>query len=99
MTTRTGGALDAARQAGTAGKIDAAESVDAGSGEGQPSPKKRQAMRQDGLQIDGFGLPVNGVARKRILAEMKQEDPAVLTIDWNDALAGKARKLTEKHYG
>ena len=66
----------------------------------QPTGKKTGEVRQDGLQIDGFGLPVNGPARARVLAELGVTfTPAGAPGDWNDELAAKARKLTEKFYG
>lgn len=56
-------------------------------------------VRKDGLQIDGFGLPVNGPARIRILSEIDAKDPLAAPNAWTDATAAKARKLTEKFYG
>ena len=67
--------------------------------EGQPTPTKRRGVRQGGLQIDGFGLPVNGVARARLLEELGEADPLQEPADWNETKACKARRLTEKHYG
>ncbi len=68
-------------------------------GEVQPPPTNTAPVGQGGLQIDGFGLPVNGVARARVLGELGGKDPARVKTEWNEALADKARQLTEKYYG
>ncbi len=70
----------------------------------ESTPTSSPSVRQSGLQIDGFGLPVNGPARARVLAELGSEekaqaDPLTAPKEWNDALAAKASELTEKFYG
>ena len=67
----------------------------------QRTGKSAPSVRQGCLQIDGFGLPVNGPARAKVLAELKDAkgDPLANPKDWNETLAGEARKLTEKFYG
>jgi N-methylhydantoinase B/oxoprolinase/acetone carboxylase alpha subunit len=80
-------------------KNTADHSADAGNMVSQPTPAQSQTVRQDGLQIDGFGLPVNGVARAKVLGELSEKDPVADPSKWSDTLATKARKLTEKFYG
>ena len=66
-----------------------------------PTPDEPAKARRDGLQIDGFGLPVNGPARQRILEEMGADEPIGPegSDEWTTTQAGKARELTEKYYG
>lgn len=64
-----------------------------------PAPTPNPPLRQGGLQIDGFGLPVNGVARTRVLNDLGLADPAAGGGEWKDTQAAAARELTEKHYG
>ena len=76
--------------AAPAASTDQAEQVS------QPTPATKPAIRQDGLQIDGFGLPVNRIARIRVLAELAADEPAD-GEPWDRA--AEARKLTETFYG
>ncbi len=65
-------------------------------GVSQLTGTRRPEMRQDGLQIDGFGLPVNRIARRRVLQALGAEDP-IGGAAWKHE--AKARQLTEKFYG
>lgn len=95
MTAKTKGAESVEEQATEAAKAASGEAI----GESQPTPVTAKPVRQDGLQIDGFGLPVNGVARAKVLGALEVKDPVTAEVKWTDALAAKARELTEKHYG
>ncbi|WJY18676.1 hypothetical protein QQS45_00025 [Alteriqipengyuania flavescens] len=70
------------------------------SAESQPTQTDEARVRQGGLQIDGFGLPVNSIARARVLGEIEAKaDPAAKPKDWTDALTKAAREMTETLYG
>ena len=63
------------------------------------TPTQNPPRNAYGLELDRFGLPVNGPARAAVLAEMAATDPALEPGDWDFRGAKRAAQVMETIYG
>lgn len=59
----------------------------------QADPTQPQPTREDGLVVDGFGLPISGPARAAALAELGKPDPDLDPDAWGAADVRAAAKV------
>lgn len=63
------------------------------------TPTSNPVRNAYGLELDRFGLPVNGPARSAVLAMMETPDPALEPGDWDFRDGERAAEVMEKIYG
>lgn len=63
------------------------------------TPTSNPPRNAYGLELDRFGLPVNGPARAAVLAGMDVADPALEPGDWDFRGAKRAAEVMENIYG
>jgi hypothetical protein len=63
------------------------------------TPTKDPVRNAYGLELDRFGLPVNGPARAAVLARMEVSDPALEPGEWDFRGRDRAAEVMEKIYG
>lgn len=63
------------------------------------TPTKDPVRNAYGLELDRFGLPVNGPARAAVLARMEASDPALEPGEWDFRDGDRAAEVMEKIYG
>lgn len=63
------------------------------------TPTKDPVRNAYGLELDRFGLPVNGPARAAVLARMEVSDPALEPGEWDFRGRDRAAQVMEKIYG
>ncbi len=63
------------------------------------TPTKDPVRNAYGLELDRFGLPVNGPARAAVLAGMEASDPALEPGEWDFRDGDRAAEVMEKIYG
>lgn len=63
------------------------------------TPTRNPVRNAYGLELDRFGLPVNGPARAAVLAQMDVPDPALEPGEWDFRGGERAAEVMEKIYG
>lgn len=63
------------------------------------TPTSNPVRNAYGLELDRFGLPVNGPARAAVLSMMDTPDPALEPGDWDFRDGERAAEVMEKIYG
>lgn len=63
------------------------------------TPTKDPVRNAYGLELDRFGLPVNGPARAAVLARLEVSDPALEPGEWDFRDGDRAAEVMEKIYG
>lgn len=63
------------------------------------TPTRNPVRNAYGLELDRFGLPVNGPARAAVLVKMAVADPALDPGDWDFRGAERAAEVMENIYG
>lgn len=63
------------------------------------TPTSNPVRNAYGLELDRFGLPVNGPARAAVLAQMQVPDPALEPGEWDFRDGERAAEVMEKIYG
>ena len=63
------------------------------------TPTSNPVRNAYGLELDRFGLPVNGPARAAVLSTMEIADPALEPGEWDFRDGERAAKVMEKIYG
>lgn len=63
------------------------------------TPTSNPVRNAYGLELDRFGLPVNGPARAAVLTMMDTPDPALELGDWDFRNGELAAEVMEKIYG
>lgn len=63
------------------------------------TPTSNPVRNAYGLELDRFGLPVNGPARAAVLAQMQVPDPALEPGQWDFRDGERAAEVMEKIYG
>jgi hypothetical protein len=63
------------------------------------TPTKDPVRNAYGLELDRFGLPVNGPARAAVLAGMEASDPALEPGEWDFRDGDRAAEVMENIYG
>lgn len=63
------------------------------------TPTSNPVRNAYGLELDRFGLPVNGPARAAVLSTMEIADPALEPGEWDFRDGERAAKVMETIYG
>ncbi len=114
MKTPKKGVVDAAADANADATANPATSAAAAAeggeetGDGTPqvgepvsglTPTKDPVRNAYGLELDRFGLPVNGPARAAVLARLNVSDPALEPGEWDFRDGDRAAEVMENIYG